>query len=366
MVKSNLAEPHSEGFRADLLSLRRRMLGLSQSDLAERAGMTQASLSRIEQGLKEVVSEELVGRLATALTCETTFFHQPEREYGAPMSAHPMYRKRASVGLKVLDKAIAEWNVRIAHARTLLREIDFEPELVLPNYDIDDYQGDAVQVAALVRRAWYLPAGPVKNLMECLERAGCVVSMCDMANAKIDAATYQVPGMPPMIFVNDALPGDRLRFTLAHELGHLVMHRYPTPDMERQADSFASAFLMPAEDIGPELDGLTLAKASYMKPVWKVSIASLIYRAGELGRIDESKTQWLWRTLSAKGWRLREPTSVDIAQEKPTLLNALIEHATEIAGNSPNDLARMLHLSYAEIESLYKLPPQRTVLRRIK
>lgn len=366
MIKSNLAEAHSEGFRADLLSLRRRMLGLSQSELAERAGMTQASLSRVEQGLKDVVSGELVGRLAEALACEPTFFQQPEREYGPPMSAHPMYRKRASVGMKVLEKAIAEWNVRIGHARTLLRGIDFVPELVLPNYDPDDFNGEAAEVAAMVRRAWYLPAGPVKNLMECLERAGCIVVLCDMADAKIDAATYQVPGMPPMIFINDSLPGDRLRFTLAHELGHLVMHRYPTPDMERQADVFASAFLMPAEDIGPELDGLTLAKASYMKPVWKVSIAALIYRAGELGRIDDAKKQWLWRTLSAKGWRLREPASVDIPQEEPTLISAMIGHMTEASDNVPGDLTRLLHLPYAEVEQLYKLRPQRTGLRRVK
>ncbi len=91
------------------------------------------------------------------------------------------------------------------------------------------------------RRAWYLPSGPVSSMMECLERAGCIVMMCDMAEAKIDAASYQVPGLPPVIFVNDALSGDRLRFTLAHELGHLILHRYPKPEMEREADTFALA-----------------------------------------------------------------------------------------------------------------------------
>lgn len=365
MVEMNLTEPHSEGFRHDLLSLRRRMLGLSQTELAERAGISQAVLSRYEQGLK-VMPREMMTRLASALNCAPSFFEQAEREYGAPMSAHPMYRKQASVGLKVLDRTIAEFNIRIGHARTLLRELDFEPELVLPRYEPDEFGDDPAQVASAVRRAWYLPAGPVKSVMDCLERAGCIVMMCSMAQAKIDAATYHVPGMPPMIFVNDALLGDRLRFTLAHELGHLIMHRYPIPDMEHQADVFASAFLMPAEDIGPELEGLTLAKASYMKPVWKVSMAALIYRATELGKIDKHKGQWLWRTISAKGWRIREPAAVDVPKETPTLVKAMFNHAVGDGNLSPDDLGRLLHMTYSELQALYGLSPQKVELRRVK
>lgn len=365
MQKNNLAETHNESFRHDLLSLRRRMLGLSQTELAERAGISQAALSRVEQGLKAVPSE-MVGRLADALNCAPSFFEQAEREYGAPLSAHPMYRKQASVGLKVLDQAIAEFNIRIGHARTLLRTVDFEPELPLPSYDPEDFGGDAGKVAAAIRRAWYLPAGPVKSVIDCLERAGCIVMMCDMAQAKIDAATYQVPGMPPMIFVNEALPGDRLRFTLAHELGHLVMHRYPMPDMEREADMFASAFLMPAEDIGPELEGLTLAKASYMKPVWKVSMAALIFRATQLGKIDKAKSQWLWRTLSVKGWRIKEPTSIDIPKENATLLKAMFKHVVDDGNLTPDDLAQLLHVSYDELEKLYGLASPKVGLRRVK
>jgi Zn-dependent peptidase ImmA (M78 family)/DNA-binding XRE family transcriptional regulator len=359
-MKNDEVETGNEGFRPDLLSLRRRMVGLSQAELAELVGISQAAQSRIEQGLKEVTTE-LVKGFATALSCAVDFFFQPEREYGPPMSAHPMYRKRASVGAKVLDKAIAEYNVRIAHTRALLKGFELEPELPMPLYDAEDFEGNLERAADLVRRAWYLPAGPVRSVTECLERAGCIVMSCDMAEAKIDAATYSVAGMPPMIFVNQALPGDRLRFTLAHELAHLVLHRYPTPEMEKEADAFASAFLMPARDIGPELDGLTLAKASYMKPVWKVSIAALVYRATELKRIDRSKGEWLWRTLSAKGWRLKEPASLDIPKETPSISKALFSDDW-----TPAELSKMLHLPYEELDRLYGLGTAKPGLRRVK
>ena len=85
---------------------------------------------------------------------------------------------------------------------------------------------------------------------------------------------------------------------------------------------------MPSSDIGPELDGLTLAKAAYMKPVWKVSMAALIVRATALKRLDKSKAEYMWRMMSMKGYRTREPASLDFAQEKPTLMDALLQNLT--------------------------------------
>lgn len=358
-------EEARQAFRPELLGIRRRMRGLSQAELAEKTQISQGSLSKVEQGLKPV-NAALIEQFSQALDCPPTFFFQPEREYGPPMSAHPMYRKRASVGQRVLDKVIAEFNVRISHVRTLLRSVDISPELPLPSYDPDDYAGGVEEVADAVRRAWYLPWGPVASVIECLERAGCVVVACEMDHARIDAASYRLPGLPPIIFVNRALGGDRLRFTLAHELGHLVMHPTPTPDMEQQADAFASAFLMPAADIGPELEGLTLAKAAAMKPIWKVSIGALIYRASDLGAVRPTQVDYLWKVRAAKGWSTREPQAFDIPVEAPTLIGGLFEHMLEDGELSMQELAGVLHLHLEELQSLYQLQLPQPHLRRIK
>lgn len=344
-------------FRSDLVHLRRRMLGMSQSELAAASGLSQAVISKIEDGLKSP-TEAQQAALAKALRCPLSFFFQAEREYGAPISAHPMFRKKAAVGVKVLSQFIAELNVRIAHLRTLLKTVDLEPELPLPQYDVDDFEGGAEEVAANVRRAWYAPSGPIKSLMDYVERAGCIVVHLDMADAQIDGVSYRIPGLPPIIFLNSRAPGDRQRFSLAHELGHLVMHAIPHPEMEDQANQFASALLMPRHDITPHLRDISLERAAQLKRVWRVSMAALLVRAKTTGAIDHYKSDYLWRQMSSMGYRTMEPPELAIEREQSTLFPAMLRHLTEELGYTESDLEQVLMLHYAEISAMYGLQKQ--------
>lgn len=354
MSSANPGAVHRGVFRPELLALRRRMLGLSQAELADRAGISQGTLSKVEQGLREVPAD-MIDKLAEALECPRSFFYQVEREYGSPMSAHAMFRKKAAVGQKVLDRVIAEINVRIAHARTLLGSAEFNPELPLPQYHVEDFDGDLEAIADNVRRAWYAPRGPIKSLIEFVERAGCLVFMCDMEEARIDGVSYRIPGLPPLIFLNKNQPVDRMRFSLAHELGHLVLHTYPSPEMEKEANEFASALLLPRADIAPELSGITLEKAAYMKPVWRVSMGALLVRAKTLGKIDQYKSEYLWRQMASRGYRLREPAAVDFEPEVPTVVDALLANLTQHLEYTEEDLQNTLHLRYDELAKLYGL-----------
>jgi Zn-dependent peptidase ImmA (M78 family)/transcriptional regulator with XRE-family HTH domain len=347
---------HNKLFRNELIGLRRRMLSLSQAELSARCGITQGTLSKVEQGIKEA-NDELVVRLAEALQCRETFFYQAEREYGPPMSAHAMFRKKASIGQKVLDQVIAELNVRIGHIRKFLSTVEFSPELPFPHYDVEDFDGDIDAISNNVRRAWLAPRGPLRSLTEYAERAGCLVIHCDMEAAKIDGVSYRIPGLPPVIFLNRNQPSDRMRFSLAHEIGHLVMHAYPGPNMEQEANQFASALLMPASEIGPELQGLTIEKAAYMKPLWKVSMASMIYRASELNKIDRYKAEYLWRQMATRGFKMREPQAVDFPSEQTCLIDALIDNLTKQMGYSAQELSELLHLHYDELAAMYRLQP---------
>ena len=257
---------------------------------------------------------------------------QSEREDGtSPMSAHAMFRKKSSVGQKVIDSVIAELNVRMAHVRKFLSSVDLEPELPFPQYDIDDFEGRADQSPIVYVGLGFFLRGPIRSLTECAERAA-VAADRDLEEAKIDGVSYRIPGLPPIIFLNRNQPADRMRFSLAHELGHMVMHVYPSPNMEEEADKFASALLMPASDIGPELRDLSIDKAAYMKPVWRVSMAALIYRASELGRIDRYKSEYLWRQMSTRGFRTREPQMVDFEREKTSVMDALVSNTVEEMG----------------------------------
>lgn len=356
---------NSSPFRSELIGLRRRMLSLSQAELSARSGITQGTLSKVEQGIKEA-NDDLVARLAVALECPETFFYQGEREYGPPMSAHAMFRKKAAIGQKVLDKVIAELNVRIGHVRKFLSTVEFSPELPFPHYDVEDFHGDIGAIADSVRRAWLAPRGPLRSLTEYAERAGVLVIHCDMEAAKIDGVSYRIPGLPPIVFLNRNQPADRLRFSLAHELGHLVMHTYPSPNMEQEANQFASALLMPAADIGPELQGLTIEKAAYMKPFWRVSMGSMIYRAADLNKIDRYKAEYLWRQMAIRGFRMREPQALDFPPEPTTLIEALIDNLVKEMGYTTEELSELLHLHYEELALMYRLQTPVAGLRVVK
>lgn len=361
---STTARPvNREAFRPELVSLRRRMLGLSQADVEAASGISQSSLSKIEQGLRDPETP-VIEKLAGALSCPASFFFQAEREYGSPLSVHPMFRKNMSVGQKVIDRTIAEFNVRIAHIRTMLSALEFTPELPLPQYDVDEFDGGAEAIAENVRRSWYVPRGPIRSLTEYAERAGCIVVLIEMEAARIDGVSYRVPGLPPIVFLNRRQPADRMRFSLAHELGHLIMHRYPEPEMEKQANDFASALLLPRRDIAPDLQGLNLAKAAYMKPVWRVSMAALIMAASRYGKLDKYQSDYLWRQMAAKGYRLLEP--VEIAPEQPSLMKGLVANLTERQDFSADDLTKTLHLHFEELARMYELQQHQAGLRRVK
>lgn len=351
-------------FRHEMIELRRRMLGLSQKYLSEKVGLSQGTFSKIEQGLKSINNEQ-AEKIAEALSCPVSFFLMPERIYGGPISAVPMYRKKSSVGIKVLDRLIAEINVRIAHVRILLKFVDFEPEFEMPSYDPDDYNGDASEIARNVRKAWYIPSGPIKNLVEVLERAGCLVVNCDMDDTGLSGVSYNLPGLPSVIFINQNQPLDRYRFTLAHELGHIVMHKAPSQNMESEADSFASEFLMPARDVSPYLREMSIEKAAALKPLWRVSMASLIFRAKTLGFLNQGQNEYIWRQMSSRGYRLNEPVQLSKNDEHPTLLLEMFDLVQHELDYNEEELSQLFSLSYEEIQDLYPVK-RKQGLRLIK
>ena len=106
---------------------------------------------------------------------------------------------------------------------------------------MDEHAENAEAIAQMLRANWSLPAGTVRKLMRAIEEAGGIVVKLPFATRDIDAISQWPSDMPPLFLVNSVSPPDRLRFSLAHELGHMVMHRAATETMELEADRFASA-----------------------------------------------------------------------------------------------------------------------------
>jgi Zn-dependent peptidase ImmA (M78 family) len=257
---------------------------------------------------------------------------------------------RQNIAKKLLDKIEAEVNVYRMHVGRLLQSVDIR-ECKIHSYDVDEY-GGPINIANTVRALWRLPSGPIRNLVQVVENAGGVVVLYDFRTQKIDGLSHWIHPLPPIFFINMNIPGDRFRFSLAHELGHAVMHTNPKPDMEKEADLFAAELLMPARDVAPSLQPLTLSKLADLKMYWKVSMASLIYRAETLKRLPAHKILYLRKQMGTAGYRTKEP--IEIPREEPTTLSEVVEIYLKEMGFTVTELCKMLSIYEDEFDTLYK------------
>jgi Zn-dependent peptidase ImmA (M78 family)/DNA-binding XRE family transcriptional regulator len=304
--------------------LAREAQALTQGKLAKAAGTTQGRISKVETGTLDP-TPELLEEAARVLRVPVAFFYKQKDLRGIPESYH---RKRASLGVTVLRRINAEVNMRIWQVEDLLRAADFEAKFELPALDLENYDGSPEAIARALRSFWQMPPGPVRNLARAIENAGAVLIPMHFGVREIDGIAMRPRGLPPLIFFNETCPGDRLRFTLAHELGHLVMHTHqpPYPNMENEANAFAAEFLMPERDIKPQLAaGVSRPVLAALKPVWRVAMGALLYRAYQLKVVEHNRYTRLWQEFSRLGYRTREPPELDFAPEKPMVVDDLVK-----------------------------------------
>ena len=332
----------------EMLILARESRGMTQKALATKAEITQAQISKYESGVLEVPDERL-DRIARALRYPVEFFFRSDQRYGhgSPCLYH---RKRQSLPLGKQREIQATLNVRRLEVVSLLRGVEVESEVGFVRMDIEDYKSPE-QIAQLVRKGWRLPLGPIQNLVRSIEYAGGIVLSGSFGTRKLDAISLRAPGQPPLFFVNNDLPGDRLRWTLAHEVGHVTMHTLPSPEQEREADLFAAELLMPEKEIKRDLYGLTFQKLGPLKYHWKVAMSSLIRRAQDLKQITPRQYKRFMTQMSTLGIRTNEP--YPLAPEEPSVIGEVVNYHLQKYGYSVAELSKMVGLHEDEFRSLY-------------
>jgi Zn-dependent peptidase ImmA (M78 family)/transcriptional regulator with XRE-family HTH domain len=338
-----------ENFNRDMLRLARGARGLTQEEVARASGVTQALISRIENAL-DAPSEEVIAALCKALHFPREFFFQDNRALGLPQYH---YRKRAKLGARTLQKIEADTNIRRMHVERLARSFEIGHRVGVPVIDLELTQLTPQQAAQQLRGHWTIPRGPIEDLTEIVESAGIVIIPLDFGTHLLDALSFRIPGMPPLVFMNSNLPGDRYRFTLAHELAHLILHNAPMSDdkMEEEADTFAAEFLTPAIEIRPYLSVPSLGKLGRVKGLWKVSIKSLIVNAYRLKFITPSQYRGLNVNYSKAGYSRGEPFPIDV--EKPKLIMSMLDHHINNLTYTTGELSRLLLLETDEFRELY-------------
>lgn len=342
-----------------MIALARESRGLTQTDLARLLKISQGTLSKIEQGLL-AVKEGFISEISVSLQYPESFFCERFSIYPPSFNHH---RKRKALPQKELNKINAKINIYRNHIQKLLSSVEIDVRI--PFYDVDEFNGPD-EVAKQVKTVLSLPAGPIDNITNALEDSGILIFKVDFGTRKIDGLSIMTDVDIPIIFINEALPGDRLRFTLAHELGHIVMHHnsIPGPEMESEADAFASEFLMPKKDIEYYLHQLDLEKLAFLKRKWKVAMSALAVRANRLATISENQYRYLMVKMSERGYRLKEPAEIDVPVEEASLLKELVNFFLAELSYSTEDICKLLCMQVDDFEYVYL--GKRAKLRLVK
>lgn len=332
------------------LKLARDSRGLSQSELSALLNITQATLSRIEKG-QIPLSEVVLEKASEHLNYPPSFF---AKDIALAGETSLFYRKRATMTTKNLSILESRISILGNCIDELMESVEI-PQLNIPAVE-PSYDNTPSEIAFKIRNFLKVPQGPIENIVSLMERNGIVVIFINIeCTDKFDGLTMFTKNQVPVIWLNAKMPNDRKRFSLAHELGHLVMHLRSQDldktedDKEREANEFAAEFLMPEAICKIDFFNIKYQDLGLRKMYWKVSKAAIIYRACELHCISEKTKKYLFVTLGRNGERKRESGQVYI--DMPQILAKMTKlHLNELE-YTLDELSNMLGLSSLEIKS---------------
>jgi Zn-dependent peptidase ImmA (M78 family)/plasmid maintenance system antidote protein VapI len=310
----------------------RDLLGMTQAQLAQASGVAQSWISQVETQAREATDDGLRAIAKATDTPIQFFFAQPSV---VPLDS--LRFRKNSTASKVMTRRVHAFYSESYRVTDSILMADKYPTPPLPYAEADDNltDEDIEDLAAQTRDALRIaPDKPIPNLTRALERSGVAVAPMVLNDASEDppaagghfgVSYWGGLGDAALIGYFPGSQGDRERFTLAHEVGHLVLHTFRprVKDAEDEANRFAGALLIPRSRAEENIsERMTLTDYARMKATWGISMQALILRGSALNLIGETRKKSLFVQLSAKGWRRREP--VEVGHEFPLLLWTLL------------------------------------------
>lgn len=323
----------------------RLIAGHGQVEFARLVGIANGSVSKLEND-RMPLSEDLLDRLARVLDCTPEYLISDDTMLP---TTRPWLRAYADASKRVVDRQLADCltAVEVIERLDLKRIPDTVPAFRSDPSDLDEMEQFALEVRAA---AGLDESDPVGNTIRAAERLGCLVLPMRSELGRHLGLSARA-SLTPVIcisrpFADDGnhVPGDRQRFTIAHELGHLTLHGMQGPPetaedaarVEREAHRFAGAFLAPGEamlDALRERGGrVTLNVLADIKRDWGIAIKALVIRFQNLGVIEADQARSLYKQISARGWNTGEP--VPVGNEEALWFQKALRHATP-AGADP-------------------------------
>lgn len=335
----------------EMLTLGRELRGENLTDLAKRFGISPAYLHKLEND-PQLVNPDLLQLITTELNLPESFFYQS----GEIIPSALIYRRRDKVTAKDLTRIEATVNLYRIGIEKLLESASFkQADLpILPT----EKTGSPNDSAKALRKIWKVEKGTIPNLNNLLEKFHILHVSFDFGTDRVDGKSAYTKTGQPIIFTNSRVHGDRQRFTLAYQLGHLVMHAKSEftfdKDISHEANVFAAEFLMPEKEIAKDFqEGVTIPILAKLKKKWQASMISILYRAHDLSIITDNQKRYLEQQFNQLGIRRREPAELDIPREQATLVRELITKLKARQKFTVKQLAAFFNLNEKEFLEKY-------------
>lgn len=341
----------------------------NQTELAATVGVTRQAVSAYEQGEKapdfetlEAIARALGQPISYFTTADVPTFGQFSSLF---LRAVGPTTKRRNMACGVMSKWFAQLT---AHLDKLVNFPDVKvpqtsPQSANGRYDAEEIEGAAEEC----RKLWQLGVGPITNLVSLLEANGIAVCRSEMRGETVEAFSFWSGSRPFIVLSSQKESAARARFDAAHELGHLVLHRWigaeeledpkKLKEIEREADRFASAFLMPRKSFQSEIFTTRLDAFVALKRRWIVSIQAMVYRCKQLEIFDEDQVTNLYKQISARRWRKQEPLDDALAIEQPRLLRRAVEMLV-VAGQRSDEIFADLQIAGRLVADFCNLPEE--------
>jgi Zn-dependent peptidase ImmA (M78 family)/transcriptional regulator with XRE-family HTH domain len=321
----------------------RRAAGMSQEELGAAIGVSKMAVSKYETGAVVPASARLVA-LAEALGVPVSWILEPAPPTAVrPLAArtHPLSGELSARASSALIGQVAAWLERYRAAEGAAGSASrLDPPL--GSLRVASL-GDVEAAAGRVRELWGLGSGPIHSVAEALEDHGLPVMLVE-APPSIDALAVVGDDGRGAVVVGRQ-PGDRQRFSLAHELAHLLLAPAQGLEEEDAAHRFAAAFLVPAEaartELGARRHALSVDELRGLKRKYGFSMQAWVRRARELGIVPRRAAQELLSQMRAWGWEAAEPAE-GVAPEVPSRLERLVLRALVEGGVTESRAAELL------------------------
>ncbi len=305
--------------------------GLSMEELSEKLSVCRQAISQYEMG-KNAPSKAKLNEMADVLQYPISFFYKP-LPISENASSAVFFRSKKTTKAKSLNAAREKIEIFCEINSYLSQFVDF-PSIDYPEVDYNDADvlpldnSKIEEYAMTLRDSWGLGRGPIENLIGIAQKKGTVISKMQLGMSKLDAFSVWYDNKPIIFLSSDKDTNARIRFDIAHELGHLLMHAYYYSEedlktqeirdkIENEADRFAGAFLLPKESFSKDVFSTSIDHFIQLKAKWKVSIACMIYRCETLGILSANQVKYLKDQMTTRVYWRKEPLDDRMPVEKP-------------------------------------------------